>query len=199
MNLLSLSNNQLSGVIPNEIGNLENLETLYLYDNQLSGEIPYYLFDLQNLQMLGLFDNELSGMIPENICNIFSVLLYFSVEDNSLCAPCPSCIADVVGEQDISNCSPVMEIDQNVPDKFSIDAYPNPFNPTTTIAYNLTKNASVKIDIYNLKGRHIKMLSNSWKNAGYNSIQWNATNDSCLLYTSPSPRDMRRSRMPSSA
>tara|TARA_B100000579_G_scaffold159102_2_gene129359 strand:- start:1314 stop:3209 length:1896 start_codon:yes stop_codon:yes gene_type:complete len=177
LNLLSLSNNQLSGVIPNEIGNLENLETLYLYDNQLSGEIPSSLFDLQNLQMLGLFDNELSGMISENICNIFSGLLYFSVEGNSLCAPYPSCIADVVGEQDISNCSPVMEIDQNVPDKFSIDAYPNPFNPTTTIAYNLMKNASVKIDIYNLKGRHIKMLSNSWKNAGYNSIQWNATND----------------------
>ena len=177
LNSLSLSNNQLSGVIPNEIGNLENLETLYLYYNQLSGEIPSSIFDLENLRMLGLFNNELSGTIPENICNIFSDLLYFSVEDNSLCAPYPSCVSDVIGEQDISNCSPVMEIDKNVPNKFSIGAYPNPFNPTTTIAYNLTENASVQIDIYNLKGRHIKMLSNSWKNTGYNSVKWNAKND----------------------
>ncbi|SVB54890.1 uncharacterized protein METZ01_LOCUS207744, partial [marine metagenome] len=55
--------------------------------------------------------------------------------------------------------------------------YPNPFNPTTQIRYDLPEDALVSITIYDIMGRSIKSLVNSNQSAGYRSIQWNATNN----------------------
>jgi hypothetical protein len=55
--------------------------------------------------------------------------------------------------------------------------YPNPFNPVTTFHYDLPRDESVNITIYNTMGRIVKNLVRSKQNVGYNSIQWNATND----------------------
>ena len=56
-------------------------------------------------------------------------------------------------------------------------AYPNPFNPVTHLSYDLPQNEMVNITIYDMMGRVIKTLVNSSQNAGYKSVQWNATND----------------------
>jgi len=65
-----------------------------------------------------------------------------------------------------------------LPDKHSLHQnYPNPFNPETIIPYNLPENIFVNITIYDLLGRQVKTLVNQVQNAGFNSIQWNATND----------------------
>ena len=55
--------------------------------------------------------------------------------------------------------------------------YPNPFNPITTLRYNLPEDALVNISIYDMVGRQIKTLVNGSQTAGYKSIQWNATNN----------------------
>jgi hypothetical protein len=55
--------------------------------------------------------------------------------------------------------------------------YPNPFNPVTTLRYDLPENANVNITIYDMMGRQVKALLNGSQTAGYKSIQWNATND----------------------
>ena len=55
--------------------------------------------------------------------------------------------------------------------------YPNPFNPFTTISYNLPEDALVNITIYDMLGRTIKTLVNENQSSGHNSIIWNATND----------------------
>ena len=54
----------MSGPIPSELANLDNLEWLILDSNQLSGPIPSELGNLDNLQALELHDNQLSGSIP---------------------------------------------------------------------------------------------------------------------------------------
>ena len=56
--------------------------------------------------------------------------------------------------------------------------YPNPFNPVTTLRYDLPEDAMVTITVYNMMGRQVSTLVSSQQNAGYKSVQWNATNNS---------------------
>lgn len=62
-----MSNNQLNGTIPSSVGNLKQLQYLYLNNNQLSGEIPSSIGNLKQLFDLELYDNQLSGAIPSSI------------------------------------------------------------------------------------------------------------------------------------
>jgi len=65
-----------------------------------------------------------------------------------------------------------------IPTRYSLgEAYPNPFNPATTISYEIPNDEYVTIDIYNLMGGHIKSLVSMNQNPGYKTIEWNATND----------------------
>ena len=79
----------------------------------------------------------------------------------------------------IETCVLVSNDESNqLPTAFSLyNNYPNPFNPMTTIRYNLPEDALVNITIYDMMGRVVTNLVSSQKNAGYKSIQWNATND----------------------
>jgi hypothetical protein len=65
-----------------------------------------------------------------------------------------------------------------IPEKFTVHQnHPNPFNPVTTLRYDLPEDALVNITIYDMMGRQVKSLVNGSQTAGYKSIQWNATND----------------------
>ena len=65
-----------------------------------------------------------------------------------------------------------------LPEGFTLySSYPNPFNPTTTLRYDLPEDALVNITIYDMMGRRISTLVSSQQTAGYKSVQWNATND----------------------
>lgn len=51
--------------------------------------------------------------------------------------------------------------------------YPNPFNPTTTIGFNLKEEAKVKIEIYNIHGQKVDTVADGYYGAGYNNVNWN--------------------------
>lgn len=91
---LFLSQNQLSGSIPETLGNLEKLETLSLWGNQLSGSIPASLGSLSNLETLSLSFNQLSGSIPASLGNL-SNLKYLRLSYNSLTGCFPVSWRDV--------------------------------------------------------------------------------------------------------
>ena len=57
------------------------------------------------------------------------------------------------------------------------EAYPNPFNPYTTLSYYLPNNETVQIKIFDIMGRQVKTFVMPDQIAGYGSIQWNGTND----------------------
>ena len=77
---LDLSQNQLSGELPPELGNLTSLQFLSLYLNQLRGEIPPELGNLTNLQYLDLNGIQLRGEIPSGLGNLINLqYLYLSV------------------------------------------------------------------------------------------------------------------------
>jgi flagellar hook assembly protein FlgD len=54
--------------------------------------------------------------------------------------------------------------------------YPNPFNPVTTIAYEVPNTTQVTIKIYDISGREAAQLVNSEMAQGYHTVDWNATN-----------------------
>ena len=61
------------------------------------------------------------------------------------------------------------------PNKYSLNNnYPNPFNPMTTISYDLPKDGFVNITIYDMMGRPVKIMVTGEQNAGVKSVQWDA-------------------------
>jgi hypothetical protein len=62
-----------------------------------------------------------------------------------------------------------------IPDNFALhQAYPNPFNPSTTINFDLPVENQVQLQVYDLQGRLVQELSNSILKAGYHQFIWNA-------------------------
>ena len=57
----------MTGEIPAELGNLANLNGLWLASNQLTGEIPAELGNLANLTRLYLRGNQLTGCVPSSL------------------------------------------------------------------------------------------------------------------------------------
>jgi M6 family metalloprotease-like protein len=62
--------------------------------------------------------------------------------------------------------------------------YPNPFNPTTTINYDLARSQNVEIAIYNVKGQKINTLVKQNKSAGKHSVQWTGVDNNNKAVTS---------------
>ena len=91
---INLVSNQLTGEIPKELGNLSNLERIYLNGNQLTGEIPKELGDLSELIWLSLRDNRLTGEIPPELGNL-SDLQHLNLSDNNLTGGIPTELGDL--------------------------------------------------------------------------------------------------------
>jgi hypothetical protein len=59
-----------------------------------------------------------------------------------------------------------------------LPAFPNPFNPTTTISYRLDKDTDVSVNIYDISGKLISTLKNKNQTQGWHSIIWNGIDNS---------------------
>jgi len=72
-----------------------------------------------------------------------------------------------------------------IPDRFDISAnYPNPFNPTTTLKYQIPQTSEVTITIYNNLGQGVRTLVNKKQEPGYYEAIWNGMNDYGQLVSS---------------
>jgi hypothetical protein len=60
--------------------------------------------------------------------------------------------------------------------------YPNPFNPTTTIQYNIPKDEFVKLTVYDVVGRFVKELISGYRAAGMYKVEFNAGNNASGAY-----------------
>jgi len=97
---------------------------------------------------------DLTGRTQDNIC-------YF---DNISFSP--------------SNSVGVDNRSETLPQGFALEQnFPNPFNPFTTLRYDLPEDSFVNITIYDMMGRQVSTLVSSQQTAGFKSIQWNAIND----------------------
>ena len=86
---INLPSSDLTGNIPPEIGNLTNLQKLYLNDNDLSGSIPWdEIINLTDLESLALSYNQLTGQIPSEIGDLTN-LQHLSLSNNQLTGSIP--------------------------------------------------------------------------------------------------------------
>ncbi|XP_077226270.1 uncharacterized protein LOC143859448 [Tasmannia lanceolata] len=90
---LSIGENQISGNIPSQIGNLINLQNLGIFSTFITGSIPTSIGMLQNLKRIYLWGNSLSGEIPYNIGNI-TQLTYLELSTNNLQGSIPPSLAN---------------------------------------------------------------------------------------------------------
>ncbi|MEM6319819.1 MAG: T9SS type A sorting domain-containing protein [Bacteroidota bacterium] len=95
---LNLAENALSGSIPNSIGQLTSLTGLVLSSNQLSGNIPVEIGNLTELSSLFLNFNALSGEIPSSLGNLTKVI-FLTLRGNNLTGSIPGSLGNLsIGE-----------------------------------------------------------------------------------------------------
>ena len=70
-----------------------------------------------------------------------------------------------------------------LPESFNLSAaYPNPFNPTTTLSFALPADSKVSLSIYDLQGREVSRLISGNMYGGYHSVVWNANSYASGMY-----------------
>ena len=70
-----------------------------------------------------------------------------------------------------------------MPNEFELkNVYPNPFNPETTISYNIPENGNIEISVYNINGRLVENLVSRFEYSGSHSINWKAANQPSGLF-----------------
>lgn len=65
--------------------------------------------------------------------------------------------------------------EMSIPQEFSLGNYPNPFNPSTKINFDLPKASEISIEIFNVVGEKVTSLAQARYDAGSHSVSWNAT------------------------
>ena len=67
-------------------------------------------------------------------------------------------------------------ISSNVVDQFALmSSYPNPFNPETTISFELFSNSNIDLAIYNMVGQRVSTLMSGFQESGAYDISWNGS------------------------
>ncbi len=72
----------------------------------------------------------------------------------------------------------VNDKDVLLPSDFALSNYPNPFNPSTTISFQIPEQAVVSLDVFDTRGRKIRsLISNENRRAGAYFARWDGMND----------------------
>ncbi len=73
----------------------------------------------------------------------------------------------------------------DVPREFSLSQnYPNPFNPTTRVTIGLPQASHLQVGVYNILGQKVATLVDEAREAGYQVLEWNGTNDAGVQLSS---------------
>lgn len=122
-------------------------------------KFKHYLFDKNSRDSAVTVSNQMASLFPESPLTRESKFL----------------LGDDILQKNSANM-------QSIPLNYFIGNYPNPFNPVTTIRYELPKSVKVNISVYDILGRRVKELVNEEKEPGRYEIQFNVNNLSSGVY-----------------
>ncbi len=91
---INFAGNKINGNLPDSLVNLSNLRFLGLQNNQLTGNIPDWIGQLHSLELLVLPQNQFTGEIPESLTNLKS-LWNLALSSNRLSGSIPSSIGNI--------------------------------------------------------------------------------------------------------
>lgn len=98
LSYLDLTGNNLSSVIPSQLGLLHKLETgLYLPNNKFSGSIPTELGELKLVRRVDLEGNQLTGRIPSEL-GLLTAATHLNFRSNTLSGRVPVALCASLGE-----------------------------------------------------------------------------------------------------
>lgn len=89
VNEMSFPSSNLEGELSYRIGELTDLESLYLYQNNIGGTIPTEIGMLTSLEVLNMYTNQLTGTIPTEIAGL-TALKTLTFTNNKLCGTIPT-------------------------------------------------------------------------------------------------------------
>jgi hypothetical protein len=69
-----------------------------------------------------------------------------------------------------------------VPDQIASEVYPNPFNSTALISYSVPRAGEVKVSIFDITGRLVRLLEDRMEEAGEHQVTWNAEGMASGIY-----------------
>ena len=88
-----------------------------------------------------------------------------------------------ISEVIVANSANTIDVLIATPDVFSLSsAYPNPFNPTTSVALSLPNDAHVSVTVYNLMGQTVATIADGYMTANVYNFSWNASNVPSGMY-----------------
>ena len=74
------------------------------------------------------------------------------------------------------------KVDVPAPEGYALSAYPNPFNPTTTIQYEVPATGPIKLDVFDVQGRRVASLVDHVQTAGRHTVLFDASDLSSGTY-----------------
>jgi len=174
---ITAENQVINGIII-----MDDLDATHFYNSQAGGKINFFMADWigYNYYTDGqLFDtfNEATSLSNGNIeFNIPADQAWYAFFDNG---------DNLNNPQHISGSARLYEYEDSSIEEDLISAavntlsnYPNPFNPTTTISYNLNTESEVRIEIFNIKGQKINTLIDEEVSAGNHTLEWDGKDSS---------------------
>ncbi len=156
----------------NKVKDLDNVMKQYSSTNikqmALFGKFLYYMNEAVDFDMAKEVLMEIDRQFPNSA---ISEDAHIQLGDKSLKLP------------GSNKQKPETSNEGSVPKEYSLsNNYPNPFNPATTIKYQLPQDGFVTLKIFDALGREVKTLVSEFKNKGYYSTNFDGTNLSSGMY-----------------
>ena len=143
--------------------NFDSIESIYYSDEYLEGDNG---MDVTTFLSSGPYDINQTEFIEIAFALVFG-------EDEE----------DLLNNAQFIIDNPILNIEDEQPKTARLNLnYPNPFNPSTTISFDVTKYEFVSIKIYDLKGNLLDNLSENYFRPGTHKVNWNAKHNSSGKY-----------------